>query len=276
MRIRNTAAALVIAALALVGCGGSGGAKSGGRTNHATTTERRSPETERRSPEKVLADAARRTLAAGTARYALEVRSSVRGRKPSTAKATGVIDFESSRSQLDMTFESSGRKLAFRVIYDRGMLYEKLPPELAGTSGKRWIKLDLTDALGGANAQLNPNDPGGTVAFLYGANGVTQAGPELVRGVATTCYMGSLDPKRAVEQLPPEYRDKYVNSLEEVGAAGPMPAELWIDGQDLIRRIELSGTATVKGRQSTTKTTIEYFAFGAPVDIKLPPADQVQ
>ena len=272
MRIRRTAAAVAIAALALVGCTGSGGANSGAQSTGQTTT------TERRSAEKVLAEAARRTLAAGTARYVLEVRTKVRGLAPSTARGTGAIDFRSSRSRLDMTFESSARKLAFIVIYDGGMLYEKLPPELAGTSVKPWVKLDLTAALGGANAQLNTNDPGGIIAFLYGADDVTEAGTatELVRGVAATRYRASLDPRRAAEQLPPKYRDQYVSSLEEVGAAGPTPAELWIDGQGLIRRIRLNGKAAIQGKQSTSVTTIEYFDFGAPVDIELPPADQVR
>ncbi len=269
MRVRYTAAAFTIAALALAGCGHSGRAHNGGQSIGPATTERP-------SPQQVLAAAARRTLAAGTAHYSLEVRSSVKGLAPSTAKATGAIDFRSSRSQLDMTFESSGRKLKFRVIYDRGMLYEKLPPELAGTSGKPWLKLDMTTALGGASSQFNVNDPGGIVAFLYGADAVSEEGTEMVRGVPTTCYMGSLDPKRAAEQLPPEYRGQYMDSLEGVGAAGPIPATLWVDRQGLIRRIQLVRKATIKGKPSTSRTIVEYFDFGEPVNIKLPPPDQVQ
>jgi hypothetical protein len=272
MRVRYTAAVAAIAALALVGCDSSGGARSASKGGQAATTLRQ-------SPEKALAEAARKTLAQGTAHYTLELHSTIQGLAPARAMGMGSIDFKHNCSQLNMTFESSGRSFAFSVIYDRGVLYERLPPELGGKSAKPWIKLDLSDVLsgrGGANAQLNANDPGSIVAFLYGAGGITQDGTEVVRGVTTTHYMGRLDPKRAAAQLPPEYSDQYMDLLDRIGASGPTPADLWVDGQSLIRRIQLRGKATVQGRQSTTTTTIEYFDFGAVVEIELPPADQVQ
>src|SRR6266540_3896127 len=268
MQVRFMAAVVAIAVLILVGCGGSGSSRSSASTTVG-----------RQSPEVALAEAARRTLAEGTARYSLDLLTNVQGLASSTAKGIGAIDFKKSCSQLDMTFEASGQKLAFSVIYDHGILYEKLPPELGGTPSKPWIKLDLSDVLGGkggAGAQFNPNEPGGIVALIYGAGGVTEAGTETVRGVRATHYKGSLDPKRAAERLPPEYKERYMDSLHAIGAAGPMPAEHWVDDHGLIRRIQLSGKATVQGKQSTTRTTIEYFDFGTPVDIKLPPASQIQ
>jgi hypothetical protein len=271
MRVRYTAAVAAVAALALAGCGAAGGAGGGPRSGGQAAS---GP-----SPEKVIAEAARKTFAKATAHYSLELRSSVSGAAPASAMGVGSIDFKRNCSQLDMTFESSGRKFAFTVIYDRGVLYERLPPELGGRPAKPWIRLDLSDPLGGSGgggAQLNTNDPGGVVAFLYGAGGITQDGTEVVRGVATTHYMGSLDPSRAAAQLPPEYSDQYIDSLQQIGATGPMPADLWVDGQNLIRRIQLSGKATVQGKQSSTRTTIEYFDFGTAVDIERPPPGQVR
>jgi LppX_LprAFG lipoprotein len=270
MRVRNMAAVAAIAALALAGCGGTG---NEGATGVQTTT------TQRSAAEKALAEAARKTLAKGTARYSLDLLTNVEGLPPSSARGTGSIDFKHSCSRLDMTMDASGHKLTFSVIYDHGVLYEKLPPELGGAGSRPWIKLDLSEVLGSrtsTGAQLNAGDPGGIVTFLYGAGGITQAGTEMVRGVATTHYKGNLDPRRAAQQLPPDYRDRYMKTLEATGATGPMPADLWIDGKGMIRRIQLSGRATVQGKQSTTRTTIEYFDFGAPVDIKLPPASQVR
>jgi hypothetical protein len=278
MRVRYTTAVAAIAALALVGCGGDGNGNQGstGATG-ATGVQTTAPE--RSAPEKALAEAARKTLAEGTARYSLDLVTSVEGLPPSSATGTGSIDFKNSCSQLDMSMDASGQKLTFTVIYDHGVLYEKLPPELGGVVGKPWIRLDLSEVLGSrasTGAQVNASDPGGIVAFLYGAGGITKAGTEMVRGVATTHYRGSLDPRRAAQQLPPEYRDRYLKTLEATGATGPVPADLWIDGKGMIRRIQLSGRATVQGKQSTTRTTIEYFDFGVPVDIKLPPASQVR
>ncbi len=274
MRIRHWLGVLAVAAVALAGCSspsGSGGADGG--AGQATSTA-----TGAGGPGDALAEVARKTFAAGTARGSLKTVTTVEGMAPSTMTGTGVIDFGHKCSQMDITVDSAGRTLTFRVIYDGAMVYEKFPPEVVGASARPWIKLDLSRLLGSGagGGQFGANDPGSVIAYLYGADKVTEVGSEQVRGTSTTHYRASIDPRRAAQQVPQESRDEYLKFLQDTGSAGIMPADLWVDGQGRTRRLQFQGTATVQGRHSTSTTTIEYFDYGSRVSIELPSPSQIR
>ncbi len=275
MRIRHWLGVLAVAAVALAGCSGPGGsgAADGGPGQAGTTATGSKP-----GPDKAPAEAARRTFAAGTARGWLKTVTTVEGLAPSTMTGSGTIDFRRKCSQMNITIDSSGRKLTVLVIYDGAMVYEKLPPEMVGASTRPWIKLDLSKLLGSGagDGQFGANDPGSVIAYLYGTDKITEVGSEPVRGTPTTHYKGSIDPKRAAEQVPPESRDEYLKFLQETGSGEIMPADLWVDEQGLIRRLQFQGEATVQGRHSASTTTIEYYDYGSPVTIQLPPPSEIR
>ena len=59
-----------------------------------------------------------------------------------------------------------------------------------------------------------------------------------------------------------------------------IPIDVWVDGDDLVRRMTLDYTAKVAGSGWTTKTrastvTMEFYDYGAEVDVQPPPADEV-
>ena len=56
-----------------------------------------------------------------------------------------------------------------------------------------------------------------------------------------------------------------------------MPVEVWIDGDNLVRRMRQSfeGAQMDAGVQVDMTTTTELYDFGTTVNVEEPPADQV-
>ena len=80
----------------------------------------------------------------------------------------------------------------------------------------------------------------------------------------TTHYRGTLPTPEEVFGVKVDYSTLHV--------------EVWIDGQDRVRRMQaaVSGSVNeVKGSTTTTEMTIDYVEFGRVPKIELPPADEV-
>ncbi len=276
MRLRQLAAATTIAALAftLVGCKSSSTGTGGQGTASGGTSKKFAPLT--LTPTQVVSASAVKTLGARSARMSMTITAtSSATAKTTIINADGAIDFANHRGTMVLHFPSLGD---IQAIFDKGVIYEKLGQLLPSQSGgKPWIKIDLTQLLGKNATALGSlsqgsSDPSQSLAYLFGASGVTKIGSDSVRGVATTHYTGKLDLTRATQRLTPQFRALYQRALQQLGGSvSSLPADLWIDGQGRLRRMSY----TLKLATSTTKNTIDYFAFGTPVSVQLPPADQV-
>ena len=99
-------------------------------------------------------------------------------------------------------------------------------------------------------------------------------GPATVRGAATREYRGTIDLAKIADQLPADSRAAYRKGLAQLGST-TAPAQIWVDDQGRLRKLKLSLQAQVNGQQATTVLTTEYYDFGAPVQVTIPPADQV-
>jgi len=54
-----------------------------------------------------------------------------------------------------------------------------------------------------------------------------------------------------------------------------VPAEIWIDGQDRLRKESLTFTAKTGTTGTPTRESFEFSAFGTPVHVTAPPARDV-
>ena len=213
--------------------------------------------------DRAVATAVARTLAAGSARTA--VRIAVSGPAGTTTMGgEGVSDLRGGRGRMTLRYGTAAAA-RIEVVYDRGVVYERLPVPSAGD--RPWLRLDLSRLLG----QPGGNDPAQTVRYLRAASGLADAGRERVRGVPTRRYRATLDLARTADALPAGARAAYLKLL---AAQGPTrrPAGLWLDGQGRLRRLRYRGAS---GRATATFTT-EYWDFGVPADVSLPPPDQVR
>lgn len=175
-----------------------------------------------------------------------------------TFSAAGGFDYRARRGALRYDFEGADEPVDVRFA-DRDV-YLKL------TANGDWIHANLDTAkeqvadyaeaagldeppVGLASIQeLDVNDPSQVLAQLRRASKVEELGEETIFGVATTKYRANVDGEQ------------------------PFVATAWIDGSNLIRRLEL----TAKEGPTPFTMTMEFADFGEPVDAQRPPAEDVQ
>lgn len=227
----------------------------------------------------LIAGSADRAAAAKSARISGEVTVTTKG-ETKTLPLDGAVDFGSGAFTFTYDLSDIGLPGANNATIQArmvdGVMYLDLGA-LAGaegqgvesmTGGKRWIKLDL-GALGsraGAAGGLGDANPSGTLDLLRGVGDVQKIGTESLHGVATTHYRATLDPQKALDQAPDSLRGRVQQSLRAID--GPVPVDVWIDGDGQARKI----TTSIDAKTGAIATTIEYSDFGADVSVAAPPA----
>ena len=240
-----------------------------------------------------LVDAATATQGAGAAR--LVFHGTVEGMPGSTEpmKSTGFgeVDPASKRVHLVMklgkspilgdlgTMEMVGEGL---VMYMKWPLFQTLAPEL-----KPWLKMDL-DAIGdkmgldlSSLMQLGSQNPLQSLDYLWGATSVEDVGAATLHGVKTTHYKAIIDLRLAAEQLPDGAGDlsSTIDKLVELTGQEKIPVEVWVDGQDLLRRMKMtfdwSNADPSLHMPGTMVQVTDYVKYGIEADIELPPPGRV-
>lgn len=219
--------------------------------------------------------------------------------------ATGVINFADSTADLTESLPAGLGSAETRFV--NGYLYEKLPAAVASklSGGKAWIAVNLNaivqqqtgatlDQLSGGPT-TNPSD---TLSYLRGASDTVQdLGQDTVDGTSTEHYAVTIDLNRAVANSPARVQQS-TKALEQELGGSTLPAQVWIDGQGLLRKVTFnttlsqplshssapatptpaSPTSTANPGKSgaTTIAFTETFSdFGTPATVTAPSADQV-
>lgn len=197
------------------------------------------------SPKLDVAQAATRTVDAGSARFSLS------GEGGPGGSFTGEGELAGDRGRMELHFaEAAGGLFPADVeaVYADGAVYVRfsglagLIPGLA-TGGKDWLEVDLGadgEALG-EYLDLGGGDPTRLLETLEAAGAFDEVGSEHVRGVETTRYRGSV---------------------------ASSSVDLWVGADGLVRRVAVSDG-------EGTDVELEFFDFGADVEIERPPADEV-
>ncbi len=258
IRLLALAAALTFAA---AGCGGDS-------NSSGTDASNPPPPSVTGDSSDVLAQAAEATTAAGTYKTTFEM--AMEGGPNGSITLSGEGEFQADPPLGKVTTDFSaitGGALGGEavVIMDGSTMYMQVPALSSGA--KPWIKID-TESLGGIAgmsqlSQITQGDPTQTLQYLSGATkDVEEAGTEEIRGVETTKYTMTIDLSEATE-------------LETTGVT-EVPAEVWIDGDGLVRKTvtHFDGITAAGGPTSMTVTQ-EIYDFGEEVDIEVPGDDEV-
>jgi hypothetical protein len=216
----------------------------------------------------LLAAAAARTVAAGTARlFAAWCTGSPR---PGAAdrRCEGVADLAARRARVSQSLFFTDRATAAlselgveqsEMIYDGANAYVRV--------ADRWTGFFLADPGG----PRGPNDPLWPLDALFGASEeAVEIGPEAVRSVPATRFRLTVDLARADAALPPgvSVPSGPYRSLSR------LPAEVWLDADGLARRISVSSEpAAVADAQ--VWSVVELWDYGLAVDITPPGPDEV-
>lgn len=144
-----------------------------------------------------------------------------------------------------------------------------------------WVSVNMDDALGDLGLDLSQLTAGGAQDFssyfdlLKGtSDDLEELGREDVRGVSTTHLRATISMQKAYAELDAETRAAIEELVEQQGMPSTYPMEIWIDDDGLPRRLafEMSQLNPVTNEQMAISTTMEFYDFGAEVDLT-PPAE---
>ena len=244
------------------------------------------------SPVEVVTKAPDATISASTAKVAMTLDVSGTNVPKVTTKGEGQIDFV--RKATAMTLDLSdtlqpmgvtGDDATFDMrslgstLYMRSPLFSQVAPSAAG----KWLKLDLNELtkLQGVDLsqlqQAGNNDPRQGLAFLEGVteDGVEDLGHEDVRGADTTHYRAEVDLEKAANRSGSIVdQDAFKRFIDTLGAK-TVPVEVWIDGDNRVRRIRIPLPVPFQSGTAKVTMTMEYFDFGSAVNVAAPPDSDV-
>ena len=210
--------------------------------------------------------------------------------KETTMTATGSFDQDRGEMNMDMSGlfgrlgAPAGTDTTASIVYDVengdpvmymrfGFLAKLLP------QGKTWVKIDLEQAGKAAGIDFSQLLGGATQSptqgldMLRSAGDFTNEGSETIDGVQTTHYHGTIDLEKIAASGGPAA--SAVQRLIQLGAPTSEPMDVWIDGSGFVRQFEESYTQTIDGTASTVDMTMTMSDYGGPVQITVPPPDQV-
>jgi hypothetical protein len=253
------------------------------------------------SPQTAVARAATATQAADTARVAVELAVQAGGLPvPITVRGAGVTSTRGT-PRLDVTFDltpllrlaggrGDGRT---RLLAPGGATVYLDPPAVEGLrlpGDRRWVSLDLARAARAAGlepaglAALLRVDPATQLEGLRAAGAIERVGEEEVGGAPTTHFRGEVRLRDLVRALPADRRraaERAIAALARVtGEAAldePVPTELWVDDEGLVRRMRQSTELPGQDGRRGGKVEVSYVLsdFGTPLRARAPARGEV-
>jgi hypothetical protein len=229
------------------------------------------------SGQVVEASFARRAAAATTALRTGRFKVTTSGTGvPGGYSVSGAYDLDNGAMEMDASGGSGSSIPASETIVVGGKMYLKVPPGLGATVTKPWMSLEIGGSSGLGASMAAGMDPQHMLQELQAVTGgLTVLGHETVDGVDTTHYHGTIDPAKIAAKAGKD-------GAAMAGHVGPVPIDIWIDGQGRVVRQQTSMTG-LNGMSDSGSTstgdltlTIDYTDLGGPVSITAPPADQVQ
>jgi hypothetical protein len=168
---------------------------------------------------------------------------------------------------------TNGQNVSVDEIVSAKAVYIK---ESSGQSSRPWVEVpfsELGGSLGSSISTLLQNAQNGNPAqqteVLTASKNVHVVGTEVVNGVETTHYSGSVSAATALSKLPASVRKGLAHLLKLI--TGDIHFDVWIDAQHVTRK--LVERETVEGEPATV--TVNVTAVNQPVQITPPPASEV-
>jgi LppX_LprAFG lipoprotein len=187
---------------------------------------------------------------------------------PEGIAETGSMIFDDNgRARGTVTFrgDTNGKEGKVQTIVDGTTSYAASEQLESLPEGKKWMEVDYSAAAKGSGSP-DPADAGPKEGLktLEGVQGSEEVGKEEIRGVPTTHYRGTLPAAKEVFGVKVDVSDPHV--------------DVWIDGQDRVRRMQVALSSEVNGVEASatdTEMTIDYVSFGRVPKIHLPNPDEV-
>ena len=237
------------------------------------------------SPE-TIANAAKATSERGGARIAMTIDMTMPDGQDIEMAGDGVTDMTGKKGRLSFDLSQvPGGEGQFDQVFDGFVFWMRMPAfEGELPDGKEWIRVDIQEAskkLGIDMSQFpqGGNDPTKVLDYMRAAGDVEEEGEEDVRGVPTTHYSATVDLHDYPDLVPESERAdvrESVDRLIELAGESELETEVWIDKDDLVRRIRMDMPMKAPtGEQIESRIDYELYDFGTKVNVEPPPAEDV-
>jgi hypothetical protein len=226
----------------------------------------------------LLAAAPAATREAGTAHMTMlmELSGSGLGAQQDgvTVTGTGQIDFDGPLMSLtmDMAPVAPGAGTLSYIMTPDAM-YMSVPAVAEQQVGASWLRMryaDLDEELGIDVQQMMSGQATDPTAMLDQLHGVTDdiddLGEEVIDGILTTHYRATISRDAVIANTPEDSRAGVESLLETSGFPETYAVEVWIDGDNLVRRM----TTAMSMQGIDQAITVTWSDYGAPVDIQVP------
>ncbi len=195
--------------------------------------------------------------------------------KASKFDLDGGVDFKNNSTSLKTSLADLGipglesSKVEIRLVGETA--YIRVGDLIGGVGsallgGKEWISMDLSALGGDSPAGANPAN---LLAMLRGIADVEEVGTESIRGNQTTHYTGRINMSKAIGAAPSADK-KQVSSVFE-NLSNEFPVDVWVDEQGRTVKLSTNGG----GSENNFSFSLEFFDFGADLNISAPPASDV-
>lgn len=227
----------------------------------------------------IVAGAPDKTADADTAKIEMTIK--VVAAETESIVISGAMDFTHDLTSLNFVVEGE----TLEGLVDSKAVYYKFP-DLDLPEGKSWLRVTFADVkkLGGgdlgAMRASGQDDPSSSLNQLRGANDVTKVGVETVRGARTTHYRAVVDLEEAAKKSSKEDAKALRALVDDVGVT-TQPIDVWLDNGERVRRISADVDlrhADLSDEEKDLKsvtTTMEFYDFGTPLTVQVPPAKDV-
>ena len=241
------------------------------------------------SPRDAVLDAMTAVYEAGSYHQKLRMSMSAQGQ---SFAITAEADVDNATKQAAMTMDLGLMGGEMEMVMDDGVIYLRSPAfEGAPTP---WVSLDPSKMDPAAAAQFGgfgagTTDPSAYAGLFAGVFDVKASGDAGIDGIATTRYTGTIDLQKVLEGFAEvvgedadakttEQLEAAVEQFEALGIDGKIPFQIWIDDEGLPRRQRITmdfGDLVPGAGEAQMEMTVDYSAFGEPVDVELPKASEV-
>lgn len=203
----------------------------------------------------MLTSAVDATEEQGSARIEIEFEFET-GSEITSSRSSGVIDFETDRALLEVTFSIGGEERVVETVTEGMRVFERP----ADSPDAQWREVDIPP---GASAGAPDSEPTKILRYIESvASEVINVGTEVRDGVPVTHYRAVLDPTKV-------YASQDLEAPEGLDVETE-PMDVWVDEQGRVREATFAVTVTMDDYTRTMRGSLRFFDFGAPVDIELP------
>jgi hypothetical protein len=155
-------------------------------------------------------------------------------------------------------------------------LYMQIPGLSAITNGEPWAEIPFSELSGSLGTTLSQalqdvqeSNPLAQAQLFATSKLVHKVGTQVINGISTTQYAGSVSPSAALAALPASESKQLAPVLKMI--SGDIGFDVWIDDSHVVRK--LTENETVSGQAIATTVTIT--SVNQPLTVSIPPASQV-